>query len=157
MPTQNRTQARRQLDKRFTHLRLLTKEPRPHQGWIRAIREALGMSSTELAARMGVVHQAIREFENSEVQETIKLETLRRIGEALDCQVVYALIPRTTLEEAVKSQAQRKATNRFARVSHHSRLEDQENGVDDVAFQIEDMAKKFIDRRGLWTDAEDFQ
>ena len=157
MPTQNRTQARRQLDKRFTNLRLLTEEPRPHQGWIRAIREALGMSSTELAARMGVVHQAIREYENSEIHETIKLETLRRIGEALDCQVIYALVTRTTLEEAVESQALRKAAKKLARVSHHSRLEDQEIGVADAAVQIDDMAKKLIDRRGLWTDTDDFQ
>jgi predicted DNA-binding mobile mystery protein A len=106
---------------------------------------------------MGVVHQAIREYENSEIRETIKLETLRRIGEAVDCQVVYALVPRTTLEEAVDSQARRKATKRMARVSHHSRLEDQEIGAADVAVQIEDMAKKLIDRRGLWTDTDDFQ
>jgi predicted DNA-binding mobile mystery protein A len=157
MPTENRTQARRQLDKRFTQLRPLTKEPRPHKGWIRAIREALGMSSTELAARMGVVHQAIREFESSEVQETIKLETLRRIGEALDCQLVYALIPRTTLEEAVRSQARRKAEIRLARVSHHSKLEDQEVGADDTEIQIEDISKRLIDRRGLWTNTDDFR
>jgi predicted DNA-binding mobile mystery protein A len=157
MPTQNRTPARRQLDRRFTQLRPLTQEPRPHQGWIKAIREALGMSSTELAARMGVVHQAIREFENSEVKETIKLETLRRIGEALDCQVVYALVPRTSLEEAVKSQSIRKATNQLVRVSHHSRLEDQAVGVADEAVQIEDLAKQLIDRRGLWTVADDFK
>lgn len=157
MPTQNRTQARRQLDKRFAQLRPLTKEPRPHKGWIKAIREALGMSSTELAARMGVVHQAIREFESGEVRETIKLETLRRIGEALDCQLVYALIPRTTLEEAVKVQAHRKAENRLDRVSHHSRLEDQEVGADDTEIQIDDISKKLIDRRGLWTDSDDFR
>lgn len=157
MPKQNRTQARRQLDKRFTQMNLLTIGPRPHQGWIRAIREALGMSSTELAARMGVVHQAIREFEKSEVKETIKIETLRRIGEALDCQVVYALVPRTTLEGAVESQALRKATMRLARVSHHSRLEDQEVGVDDAAVQIEELAKELIDRRGLWSIADDYQ
>jgi predicted DNA-binding mobile mystery protein A len=106
---------------------------------------------------MGVAHQAIREYENSEIHETIKLETLRRIGEALDCQVIYALVPRTTLEETVDSQARRKATKRLARVSHHSRLEDQEIGVSDAAVQIEDMAKKLIDRRGLWTDTDDFQ
>jgi predicted DNA-binding mobile mystery protein A len=157
MATQNRSQARRQLDKRFTDLRLLAEETRPHRGWIRAIREALGMSSTELAARMGVVHQAIREYENSEIHETIKLETLRRIAEALDCEVVYALVPRTTLEETVNSQARRKATKRMARVSHHSRLEDQEVDAADAEMQIDDMAKKLVDRRGLWTDAEDFQ
>jgi len=157
MPTENKVQARRQLDKRFARLRPILEEPRPHKGWIRAIREALGMSSTELAARMGVVHQAIREFESSEVQETIKLETLRRIGEALDCQLVYALIPRTTLDEAVLSQARRKAKIRLARVSHHSRLEDQEVGVDDTEIQIEDISKELIDRRGLWTNTDDFQ
>jgi predicted DNA-binding mobile mystery protein A len=115
------------------------------------------MSSTELAARIGVVHQAIRELENSEVKETIKLKTLRRIGEALDCQVVYALVPRTTLEGAVESQAVRKATMRLAPVSHHSRLEDQEVGLDDAAAQIEELARALIDRRGLWSITDDYQ
>ncbi len=106
---------------------------------------------------MGVVHQAIREFESGEVQETIKLETLRRIGEALDCQLVYALIPRTSLEEAVKAQARRKAKNRLKRVSHHSRLEDQEVGAENTEIQIEDISKELIDRRGLWKDEDDFR
>jgi len=71
--------------------------------------------------------------------------------------LAYALIPRTNLEEAVRSQARRKAETRLARVSHHSRLEDQEVGADDTEIQIEDISKKLIDRRGLWTNTDDYR
>ncbi|MGB5730812.1 MAG: helix-turn-helix domain-containing protein, partial [Acidimicrobiia bacterium] len=76
-------QARRRLDARFLRLRPLADEPRPHKGWIRAIRDALGMSSTELAARIGVSQQRVPQMERSELQDTITLGTLRRVAEAL--------------------------------------------------------------------------
>ena len=95
-------QARRRLDERFRRLRPLADEPRPHKGWIRAIRDALGMSSTELAARIGVSQQRVSQIEQGELQETITLETLRRAANALDCDLVYVLEPRTSLDEAVR-------------------------------------------------------
>src|SRR5665647_390075 len=98
MPKADRIQARRQLDRRLTKFTPLVNEPRPHQGWIRAIREALGMSSKELADRMGIIQQAIRELEQSELHETIKLETLQRAANALECELVYSLVPRRSLD-----------------------------------------------------------
>ena len=74
----DRALTRRQLDASLTRLRLLGDHPRPHRGWIRAVRDALGMSSIALAARMGVSQQTVSEMERSENLDTIKLETLRR-------------------------------------------------------------------------------
>jgi len=70
--------ARRRLDARLQALRPLADVPRPHRGWIRAIRDALGMSGTELAVRLGVSQQTIHDLERSEQHDTMKLETLRR-------------------------------------------------------------------------------
>ncbi len=150
-------QARLRLDERFRRLRPLADEPRPHKGWIRAIRDALGMSSTELAARIGVSQQRVSQIEHSEAQNTITLETLRRAASALDCDLVYVLEPRTSLDEAVKEQAHRKAVRHLAPLSHHSRLEDQALTDDEEAAQLEEFASRFIDRRGLWTDVGDPQ
>ena len=150
--TRDNPQARRRLDARFQRLRPLADEPRPHKGWIRAIRDALGMSSTELAARIGVIQQAVPDLERSELHDTIKLETLRRAANALDCDLLYFLVPRTSLDEAVKRQARHKAARHLDPLAHHSRLEDQAVTSDDAAAQLDELAVRFIDRRGLWSE-----
>lgn len=148
-----RARARRQLDQRFERLSPLVAEPRPHRGWIRAVRDALGMSGTELAHRLGVSQQSVPELERSEVRDTIKLETLRRAANALDCDLVYFIVPRTTLAESVSAQATRKAARQLAEVAHHSRLEDQEVSGADAVAQLTELAARLADRRGLWTES----
>jgi len=150
-------QARRRLDERFRRLKPIADEPRPHKGWIRAIRDALGMSSTELAARIGVSQQSVSQMEHSEVQDTITLGTLRRAANALDCDLVYVLEPRTTLDEAVGEQAHKKAARHLAPLAHHSRLENQALTDEDEAAQLEEFASRFIDRKGLWSGTDDQQ
>jgi predicted DNA-binding mobile mystery protein A len=145
------TQARKRLDARFDRLRPVAKEPGPHRGWIRAIRDALGMTSAELAARIGVSQQRVSEMERSELQDTITLETLRRVADALDSDLVYVLQPRTTLDKAVKEQARKKAAQHLAPLAHHGRLEDQALTADDDAAQLDELATQFVDRRGLWS------
>ncbi len=147
----NNAQARRHLDARLQQLRHLVDQPRPHRGWIRAIRDALGMSSTDLAARIGVSQQTVPDLEQSEIRDTIKLETLRRAADALECDLVYFLLPRTSLNETVKKQALRKAANHLDPLAHHSRLEDQAVTDDDATAQLDELAAGFIDRRGLWS------
>jgi DNA-binding transcriptional regulator YiaG len=44
----------RHLDKRFAALRPLAKSARPPKGWLRAIRDALGMTTAQFASRLGV-------------------------------------------------------------------------------------------------------
>lgn len=151
---QNNVQARQRLDQRFRRLRPLADEPPPHKGWIRAIRDALGMSSTELAARIGVSQQRVSQIEQGELQETITLETLRRAANALDCDLVYVLEPRTSLDEAVKEQAHKTAARHLAPLAHHSRLENQALTDGDEAAQLEEFASRFIDRKGLWTETD---
>lgn len=151
MTARNST-ARRHLDSRFARLKEVASQPVPHRGWVRAIRDALGMSTTELAARMGVTQSRISAVEQGEVAGTIKLETLRRAAEALDCDLVYALVPRTTLSESVHRQARRKAEAHLRTVQHHMRLEGQAV-TGDVEDELEDVVSALIDRRGLWSDA----
>jgi predicted DNA-binding mobile mystery protein A len=68
--------------------------PRPPQGWIRAIRQALGVSSGELGRILGVSRQLPLQFEKAEAEDTITLKSLRAVANALDCNLVYALAPR---------------------------------------------------------------
>lgn len=76
--------------------------------------------------------------------------TLMRAGNAMDCVLVYALVPRSSLQHMVATQARHKAGEHLSRVIQHSRLEDQQPDDDDIAAQIEDLADDFADRRGLW-------
>lgn len=101
---------------------------------------------------MGVSQQSIPDIEQSEQRNTIKIETLQRAAEALDCDVVYFLLPRRSLEESVRAQAHRKAAQHLAPVAHHNRLEDQVVSEEQAAAQFDDLAARFVDRRGLWTE-----
>jgi predicted DNA-binding mobile mystery protein A len=149
--TKNSAAARRVLDARFERLRPLVLEARPRRGWVRAIRDALGMSSSELAARMGIAQSTVIDLEQTETAGTIGLATLARAADALGCEVVYFLVPRTSLEEAVRVQALAKAARHLGAVAHHSKLEDQEVSAEVANDQLERFAHDLIDRRGLWS------
>jgi predicted DNA-binding mobile mystery protein A len=140
--------ARRKLDERLAPV-AATVGARPRSGWVRAIRDALGMSAAELGARMGVSQARVSQIERAEVDHAIKLETLDRAADALGCKVVYALVPNEdSLEAMTLRQARRVARRDLDRVSHTMRLEDQSSGVD--AAEVEELARRLTDRRGLW-------
>jgi predicted DNA-binding mobile mystery protein A len=148
----DRKLARRRLDERFAQVKPLAGLPRPHRGWIRAIRDALGMTSNEMAHRMGVIQQNIVQVETNEVNDRIQLGTLRQAANALNCDLVYVLLPRTSLEDAVNTQARRKAERILGPVAHHSRLEDQSLTAQQTQLQVDELADKLVDRRGLWLE-----
>ena len=147
-----RALARYRMDERYRRLDPLSQMLRPHRGWIRAVRDALGMSGAELGHRLGISQQRVAALEQAEIQLSIQLDTLARAADALNCHLVYALVPRTSLTEAVKAQARSKATQILLRAAHHSRLENQA-GSDSLDARIEDLAETFVDRRGLWNDS----
>ncbi|MGL4488310.1 MAG: mobile mystery protein A [Rhizobiaceae bacterium] len=123
----------------------------PHKGWIKAIREALGMSGVQLAKRLGVAAQTANALEKSEVNASIKLETLRKAAEALDCTLVYALVPKSSLEETVHSRATMLAVMALRSISHTMRLEDQSTSAETWDQQIEDYIQNTLKERDLWS------
>ncbi|MCF4120547.1 mobile mystery protein A [Antribacter sp. KLBMP9083] len=98
---------------------------RPAGGWVRAIRSALGMSTTDLARRLGVTPVAVRKLEASERAGTARLDTLARAADAMGCDLVYAFVPRASLEEIVRDQAEKVAAEQLRRVETTMALEDQ--------------------------------
>jgi predicted DNA-binding mobile mystery protein A len=104
---------RRRLDDRLGGLLVLV-GPRPGRGWIRAIRDALGMSTFELAERMGVSQPRISQYERAEVGGTIRLSTLERVAASLKCNLCYALVPEEPLQAIVHRQALEKAATTLA-------------------------------------------
>lgn len=98
----DKTTARKALDSKIASLPPLQKMQRPHKGWIRAVKEALGMSSKQLAARLGVSPPRVTALEKSEVDETVTLASLRRAAEALDCALSIPLFPKARLKRSCK-------------------------------------------------------
>ena len=144
---------RKRLDARLVPLnderrRLLV----PPKGWIRAVRDALGMSGVQLGKRLEVSPQTVEAMEKSEAAGTIQLNTLKRAAEALDCTLVYALVPKTSLENTVNNRARQIATAALARVSHTMKLEDQDPGDGELEARIGDYIRHIKDR-DLWNSA----
>lgn len=145
-----RAQSRRRLDQRFGRHGDFADLAPPPQGWVRTLRDSLGMTSGDLARRMGVHPSRISAIERGERERTLKLNTLTRVADALNCDLVYALVPRTSLNGMVADQARRSAVKHVRSVMAHSRLEDQEVTPDDLEAQIADLAAEFRQRRDLW-------
>lgn len=98
----------------------------PAKGWIRAIREALGMTGAQFAERLNVRQPRIPVLEKDEVSGAVSIKTMRQAAEALDCVFVYAIVPRVSLEETIRNQACLVAGERMKRTSHTMALEDQQ-------------------------------
>jgi predicted DNA-binding mobile mystery protein A len=117
---------REQLDATLAQLAPLRRLTPPPKGWIRAIRDALGMTARQLARRIGVAQQAVARIEKDEQTGSVTIKTMRRVAEGLDCEFVFGFVPRSRLEDAVRKQAARLAAARFSRASQTMTLEDQE-------------------------------
>jgi predicted DNA-binding mobile mystery protein A len=95
---------------------------RPVDGWLRAVRQALGLSLKTVGGRLKVTPQAIHELEKSESVGSISLRQLEAVAGAMGCRVVYTLLPiKGTLAELASADADRTLRS----VQHSMSLEDQ--------------------------------
>jgi predicted DNA-binding mobile mystery protein A len=154
MRANERTNARRQLDKRLDSLRDSENLARPAHGWVRAIREALGMTTAQLGKRIGVTQSRAFDIEKGELSGRITLDSLERAAHALDCRLVYALVPRQSLESKAEERAIKLARQRLQSTSHSMALEAQRVDREDEEFQVREMARRLLEKSGsaLWED-----
>jgi predicted DNA-binding mobile mystery protein A len=150
MKTDLRHKARQRLDERLLPLKPTDRYCAPPKGWIRAVRDALGMTGVQLARRLGVSPQSVDALETSEAAASIKLDTLRRAAEALDCTLVYALVPNSSLEGVVAERARAIALHDLGRVAHTMKLEAQGTGDADMERRIEAYIRDTLKDRDLW-------
>jgi predicted DNA-binding mobile mystery protein A len=135
-------QSRSQLDERFRELGPAQRYIPPVRGWIKALREALGMSTAQLAKRLGIRQPSLVALEQSEAKGTIELATLRRVAEALDCTLVYALVPNKPLETTLRDRARAFARRRRAPVEHSMLLEDQKVMAKDAEARLDEIVRE---------------
>jgi predicted DNA-binding mobile mystery protein A len=137
------------LDSHFDEWQPLRRLARPSRGWVRAIREALGMSAATLAERLGTTGGAVTRLEQSEAADRIRLDTLRRAADALGCDLVYLLVPRRPLTAVVRDRARELAHYQIAATEQTMRLEGQATGK---AREMEDrLTEQLLERGGLWS------
>ena len=142
------------LDDTMESIRPLATVLPPTGGWVRSIREAIGMTRDQLARRVKVSSRTIETLERSEAQGKITLESLNRLARGLDCQVVYALVPNSgkTLDRMVHDQAECIARKQLGRVAHSMRLEEQGLNEKQERRQLDRLIQTLLagSRRRLW-------
>lgn len=142
-------QARRMLDQKLQGLQPTEQYRPPAKGWIRAIRNSLGLSSANLGNLVGVRSQSIDDLEKNEAAGSISLDALRRVANAMDCTLVYALVPNDSLEALVQRRAEDLARVAVTGTAHTMALEDQAV-TGPQRRQIEDYIDDHISERDLW-------
>ena len=121
----------------------------PPGGWLRSIREALGRSLRAQAEIAGVAPVTVNKSERSEVEDRISLAQLRKLAAALDCELVYGLVPKKPLHEMIEDRAELLAKQEILGVAHSMGLEDQRPSDTFIQRQIDERRKELLD--GSWT------
>lgn len=134
-----------QIDFELQKLNNLT---RPINGWIKTIRETLGMNTRQLGERCNISSERIIKIEADEVEEKTTLATLTKIANALNCKLVYALVPNNNIIHFIEKTAEEKAKIQLTNTSHHMTLEEQQTSTRALEEQItilkEEMLKNNI-------------
>ena len=132
----------RALDKKTSDLKSAKNIVPQSSGWIKTVREAIGMTVSQLAARLGVTQPRITKMESNE--DNLKLSTMKKAAEAMNCEFVYYFKPRTTFQNLVDEQAQKKAAEVLKTVNVNMALENQEIAEDEV---VKDFASDLINTK----------
>ncbi len=144
-------QAMRRLDSALSGVAM---PDRPQSGWIRAIREALGMSQKQLAHRMGITRQAVAQTEASELDRSATLDRLERTAAELGCELRYVLVPKAPLESMIADRARYRAAKELGRVNQSQALEASAMSTESLSSTVDDLARELEVNRpsDLWDE-----
>jgi predicted DNA-binding mobile mystery protein A len=143
---------RRHLERKLADLEPMKSVPRPPSGWVKAIRESLGMTARQLGQALNMSSPAITKLEARERDRSITIRDLDRAAAEMGCRVVYALVPDTTLEATLQRQALKTAERLAAKAHHHMTLEAQGVERRETGAQVRELARSLqesLDPR-LW-------
>jgi predicted DNA-binding mobile mystery protein A len=146
----------RQLDEQLEPWVQVAPLPRPRKGWIGTVRQALGMGLSQLGRRLGTNPSAVRRLEEREVSGKITLATLSRAAAAMDCRLIYRIVPNQSLRSTVERQMHKVAGERSARVGHTMDLEAQGVGEAETSRQQATLMQRLASEwpRHLWDDGQ---
>jgi predicted DNA-binding mobile mystery protein A len=146
---------RQALDVRMGSWLALREQSVPRAGWLRAVRESLGLTTRQLAKLMGTNFQNVQRMEAREETGTVTLASLEKAARAMSCQLVYAIVPEkphSSLDEIVADKARALATELVRPVKHSMLLEEQAVSDEVTEAQLRALAdelKRTLDSR-IW-------
>src|SRR4051812_11027573 len=114
-----------QVNRRLRTLREMSPNAAVRPGWIRYMRQALNMTLKQLAGRAKLSLPTVAQAERGEAAGRTTISTLKKMAEAMNCDFVYAFVPKTDIEEVMKQAARAKAKRTLAAADLHMTLEDQ--------------------------------
>ena len=138
-----------QIEKRLRNLRGLVKDARLRTGWIAYMRQAMCMTLSTLGKASGLAKATVQQIEKRESAGKVTIETMRKIATAMDCEFVYAIVPKQELHELLKKRAVAKATRIVREADVHMTLEDQQVS-EDIRERIERIAEDFLAKGDIW-------
>lgn len=138
-----------QIEKRLRNLRGLVKDTRLRTGWIAYMRQAMCMTLSTLGKASGLAKATVQQIEKREGAGKVTIETMRKIAAAMDCEFVYAIVPKQELHELLKKRAVAKAARIVREADVHMTLEDQKVS-EDIRERIERIAEDFLAKGDIW-------
>ncbi len=136
---------RRAIEKKIQPWLKLRAHKIPIKGWLRAIRESLGLNARQLAKRCKVHNSTILEIEKREIIGTVHIKTLEKIAKAMNCKLVYALVPKdgyNRLENIIDERAKFIAERIVRKTAQTMLLEDQVISPMDMKKHVLQLADK---------------
>jgi predicted DNA-binding mobile mystery protein A len=125
-------------------LKGLSKLSRPESGWVKTIRETLGMNTRQVGKRCNVSSERIIRIESDEIEGRTTLATLEKIAQAMNCRLVYAIVPNDGMIEFIEKAAEDKAKTQLQQTSHHMALEDQKISIESTKEQIHFLKEELL-------------
>ncbi len=126
----------------------------PKEGWIRTVRKSLGMSGAQLGRKLGLTRSYISNTEKAELSNNVTLKTMKQMAEAMNCRLVYAIVPESNVHDILEARAKEKSKAIVERTSIHMALEAQTLSQDHLNFEVQRLAEEMV-RDGLtdlWND-----
>lgn len=138
-----------QVNRRTKTLRRMVKEATVRPGWIAYMRRSLNMTLKQLASRAGLSLPTIAQAERGEAAGRATLSTLKKMAQAMDCEFIYAFVPRADIEEIMRQAAREKAKRTLATANVHMTLEDQ-RVEQSFKERVERLAQKLFEKGDVW-------
>ncbi len=142
---------RRQVKEKLNQIGLLKEHTMGIPSWVSYIRKALGMTAQQLADRADLALSTVYQFERGEVEGNVNLSSLKKLGDAMGCDLVYALVPREELNIMIDRQALKRAKEIISESHLHMELEDQSlKDTKVIQENIESLKSDLKDSKTLW-------
>lgn len=134
--------------KKFDSFKQIVKE-KPLQGWIKTLRELLGMTTVQFSKKLKVSQPRLAFMEKNE--KNLKISTMEKIADELNCDFVYALVPREKINDIIYNKAKQKALNIVNKVNYNMSLENQLSENNEVLEDVvDDLLSKKITK--IWDE-----